>query len=105
MRVRSRLARGVLVVALAATGGLGLAVTTSGVAHASSGCQQYLTKAQYWQNQANDDLDAAISYADSGVMVGPVLAYDFFMGAYNDDLSLLQFYTSRYNNCQNLRER
>lgn len=104
MRVRSRLARGVLVVALAATGGLGLAVTTSGVAHASSGCQQYLTKAQYWQNQADDDLDAAISYIGSSVMVGDMLAYDFFIDASNVDLSQSQFFTSRYDNCQNLHQ-
>jgi hypothetical protein len=104
MRVRSRLARGVLVVALAATGGLGLAVTTSGVAHASTGCQQYLTKAQYWQNQADDDIDAAISYSGSSVMIGDMLAFDYFMDAAHDDLAQVQFYSNRYNNCQNLRE-
>ena len=104
MRVRSRLARGVLVVALVATGGFGLAFTTSGVAHASSGCQQYLTKAQYWQNQADDDLDAAISYIGSSVMVGDTLAYDFFMDEFNSDLSTSQFYSSRYDNCQNLHQ-
>jgi hypothetical protein len=105
MRVRSRLARGVLIVALVAAGGLGLAVTTSGVAHASSGCQQYLTNAQYWQNQADDDLDAAISYIGSSVMVGDTLAYDFFMEEANYDLAQSQFYSNRYDNCQNLHER
>jgi hypothetical protein len=64
----------------------------------------HLTKAQYWQNQADDDLDAAISYIGSSVMVGDMLAYDFFIDAFNFDLSQSQFFSSRYDNCQNLHQ-
>ena len=61
-------------------------------------CNQYRDQATYWAQQADDDFDAMLSYEGSSVMIDQT-ARDYFFDAYEFDIGQRQYYTGRFNSC------